>query len=102
MPPRKGLPPSTDAAGVERLLHILGYGHLRARSVGRNIIVESGTPSDPHPRLRLCPLPRKEWRVDVRTPGDRWEKTPIIGPRGNVIAAVHQELTWLLAPIPGG
>lgn len=88
------------AAGIERLLGILGYVHLRARVVRDSIFIESGPAEDPRVRLRFRPLPREDWRVDVRTHSGRWEPIPFVGPRGNMVAWLHQDFTWLLAPDP--
>lgn len=96
-------PPVTlaeHAAGIERLLHILGYTHLRARVVRNAIFVESGTDTDPEVRLRFHPIERDNWRVDVRTHSNRWRPIPFVGPRGNMVAWLHQDFTWLLAPHP--
>jgi hypothetical protein len=86
------------AAGIERLLHILGYDHLRARVVRNAILVESGPASDPEVRLRFHPIERDNWHVDVRTHANRWEPIPFVGPRGNMVAWIHQDFTSLLAP----
>jgi len=96
-------PPATladDAAGIERLLHILGYKHLRARVVRNAVFVESGPTTDPEVRLRFRLLERDNWRVDVRTHSNRWEPIPFVGPRGNMVAWIHQDFTWLLASTP--
>ncbi len=103
--PRTSKPkPSTNlaehAAGIERLLGILGYSHLHARVVRKAIFIESGPLDDPRARLRFSPLPREDWRVDVRTNSGRWEPLPFVGPRGNMVAWIHQDFTWLLAPDP--
>ena len=88
------------AAGIEQLLHILGYKHLRARDVRNAIFVESGPATDSEVRLRFCPVERDNWRVDVRTHSNRWEPIPFVGPRGNMVAWLHQDFTWLLAQHP--
>lgn len=88
------------AAGIERLLGILGYVHLRVRVVRDAIFVESGPVDDPHVRLRFRQLPRENWGVDVRTHAGRWEAIPFVGPRGNMVAWIHQDFTWLLTPDP--
>jgi hypothetical protein len=91
------------AAGVERLLHILGYKHLRARAARGAVYVESGPADDPFPHLRLRPTRGEDWRVDFPKASGRWEASPIEGPRGNVIAEVHQFFAWLLhdVALPG-
>jgi len=96
MPPKGN---DSDATGVQRLLHILGYKHLRARLVRGSVIVESGPSDDPEQRLRLSKIGADTWRVDVASSSGRWQRTPIAGPRGNVIAELHQSLPWLLQPL---
>jgi hypothetical protein len=92
-----------DAEGVQRLLRILGYEHLRARLVRAAVIVESGSESDPDAHLRLVRVGTEDWRVDTPATSGRWNQTPIVGPRGNVIAEVHQSFPWFLAKLrPGG
>jgi hypothetical protein len=92
-----------DAAGIERLLRILGHSHLRARVARDAVLVVSGPPDDPRVHLRLRPHSRDNWHADVRTHTGRWEPIPFIGPRGNMIAWINQDLPWLLAadPTPG-
>jgi hypothetical protein len=88
------------ADGVERLLGILGYAHLRARATDRFVIVESGPPEDPYVHLRLRPIGREDWRVELPSPSGRWRRTPFEGPRGNVIAEVHNLCPFILAIDP--
>lgn len=103
--PQRGKPTSKpslldDAAGIERLLGILGHSHLRARAARGAVFVESGPPDEPHIHLRLRPHSRDNWRADVPTHTGRWEPIPFVGPRGNMIAWINQDLPWLLAPDP--
>jgi len=88
-----------DAAGAQRLLSILGYPHLRARLLRGTVLVESGPADDPHIHFRLSPLSHGAWRLDVPSASGRWQRTPVYGPRGNVIAELHQDFFWLLAPV---
>jgi hypothetical protein len=48
----------------------------------------------------LRPHSRDNWRADVPTHTGRWEPIPFVGPRGNMIAWINQDLPWLLAPDP--
>ena len=88
-----------DAAGAQRLLSILGYTHLRARLLRGSILVESGPPDDLHVHFRLSPLSHGDWRLDLPSRSGRWQRTPVSGPRGNVIAELHRDFFWLLAPV---
>jgi hypothetical protein len=88
------------AIDIQRLLGILGYSHLRTRVARDAILVESGPSDDPHVRLRFCTLARGDWRAEVRTHSGRWEPIPFVGPRGNMVAWIHQDFPWLLADGP--
>jgi hypothetical protein len=94
-------PSNTDAEGVQRLLRILGYDHLRARLVRGAVVVESGSAKDPDVHLRLSKVGGEDWRIDTPAASGRWHPTPIVGPRGNVIAEVHQSFPWFLAKLAG-
>lgn len=88
------------AASVQGLLAILGHTRLRARKVGRGIVIESGPTSDPFPHARLMPLPDDDWRLDFPKASGRWQ--PVMsGPRGNLVAELHSSFPWTLNPLPG-
>ena len=91
----------SHAAGVEQLLGTLGYDHLRARVYRKTIVVLSGPEEDPHTHVRLRHLRGEEWGLDFPTSSGRWERG-IEGPRGNVIAWLHQDFPWVLADIGDG
>jgi len=89
-----------DAAGIQRLLGILGYAHLRARVARGAVLVESGPSDDPHVHLRLRPHLGENWRADVPTHTRRWQPLPYVGPRGNMVAWINQDFPWLLSADP--
>lgn len=95
-------PPSLadHAAGVQRLLGILGYSHLRTRVVRGAVLVESGPADDPHPHLKLRPHSGDNWHAHVPTRTGRWQSLPYIGPRGNMIAWINQDFPWLFSADP--
>ena len=76
-----------DADGVASLFRILGYPHLRARAVADHVLIETGPLDAPLCGLRLRKVSAEEWRVEMRA-AKRWEKTPNVGPRGNMVAAI--------------
>lgn len=76
-----------DADGVEFMLRALGYPHLRARAVADHVIIETGPLDAPVARIRLRKVSAEDWRVEIRFEA-RWEKTPNVGPRGNMVAAI--------------
>jgi hypothetical protein len=88
------------AAGIQRLLGILGYSHLRARVVRGAILVESGPADDPQAHLKLRPHSGENWRADVPTHTGRWQPLPYIGPRGNMNAWINQDFPWLFSADP--
>jgi hypothetical protein len=89
-----------DAAGIQRLLGILGYTHLRARVARAAVLVESGPSHDPHVHLRLRSYPGENWRADVPTRSRRWQPLPYVGPRGNMVAWINQDFPWLFSADP--
>lgn len=99
-PAKKPLSLADDAAGIQRLLGILGYTHLRARVARGAVLVESGPSHDPHVHLRLRPYPDDNWRAAVPTHTGRWQPLPYTGPRGNMIAWINQDFPWLFSADP--
>ena len=97
----KGKQPETlerAAESTEFILRALGYGHLRARPLGKGVVIESGPDDDPFPHARLMRLSSETWRIDFPKSSGRWELTPYTGPRGNLVAEIHQNAPWMLAP----
>lgn len=76
-----------DADGVEFVFKALGYGHLRARAVADHVLIETGTVELPISGIRLRKISRENWRVEMFI-DSRWRKTPNVGPRGNMVAAL--------------
>ncbi len=99
-PAKRKLPETLERAAESTafILHALGYTHLRARVVGKGIVIESGPDDDPLPHARLMRLSDEDWRVDFPKSSGRWELTPYTGPRGNLVAEIHQNAPWTLAP----
>lgn len=81
------------------ILHALGYHHLRTRVVGKSVVIESGAADDPIPHARLMRLSDENWRIDFPKSSGRWELTPYKGPRGNLVAEIHQNAPWTLASL---
>ena len=90
------------AESTSFILHALGYKHLRARVVGKSVVIESGPARDPLPHARLMHLADEEWRIDFPKPSGRWQITPYTGFRGNLVAEIHQNAPWMLKPHAGG
>jgi hypothetical protein len=76
-----------DADGVEFMFRALGYPHLRARAVADHVLIETGPLDAPIARIRLRKISPEDWRVEMLLE-TRWEKTPNVGPRGNMVAAI--------------
>lgn len=103
-PPKRTLPETLERAAESTafILHSLGYTHLRARVAGKSVVIESGPDDDPMPHARLMRLSADDWRIDFPKPAGGWETTPYTGPRGNLVAEIHQNAPWMLAPAWGG
>lgn len=98
----KGKQPETLEHAAEStafILHALGYVHLRARVVGKGVLIESGTELEPVPHARLMRLSNDNWRIDFPTSSERWKRTPYTGPLGNLVAEIHQNAPWMLEPL---
>jgi hypothetical protein len=76
-----------DADGVELMFRALGYPHLRARALADHVLIETGPIGAPIARIRLRKISAEDWRVEMLLE-TRWETTPNVGPRGNMVAAV--------------
>ncbi len=76
-----------DADGVTSMFRILGYPHIRGRAARDHVLIETGPLEAPLCGLRLRKVSNEDWLVEMRS-GKRWEKTPNIGPRGNMVAAI--------------
>jgi hypothetical protein len=97
--PKRKQPETIERAAESTafILHALGYDHLRARAAGTAVLIESGPGDDPIPHARLTRLSDEDWRIDFPTPTGAWERTPYTGPRGNLVAEIHQNAPWTLA-----
>ena len=76
-----------DADGVTFVFRSLGYPHLRGRAVCDHVLVETGPVEAPLCGIRLRKVTAEDWRVEMRF-DKRWQKTPNVGPRGNMVAAI--------------
>jgi hypothetical protein len=76
-----------DADGGAFIFRALGYPHLRARAVADRVLTETGPVENPTADIRLRLVSADEWRVELKL-GARWQKTPNVGPRGNMVAAI--------------
>jgi hypothetical protein len=96
--PKEKLPETIQRAAESTtfILHALGYHHLRTRVVGKSVVIESGPDAAPVPHARLMRLSDENWRVDFPKSSGRWELTPYTGPRGNLVAEIHQNAPWTL------
>jgi hypothetical protein len=61
--------------------------HLRARAVADQVLIETGPLDAPIARIRLRKISAEDWCVEMLLE-TRWEKTPNVGPRGNMVAAI--------------
>lgn len=76
-----------DADGVAFMLTALGFPHIRARAVADHVLLETGPLDEPIVRIRLRKISTEDWRVEMKF-DSRWERTPNVGPRGNMVAAL--------------
>ena len=90
---------SYHATQVESLLRGHGIDHLRARSYGATVIVESGPADDPVKHFRLRRDTVHLWCLDMVGRGDRWESTPWRANLGELVSTVVENFPWTLTEI---
>ena len=90
---------SWHASCVERLLHARGLEHLRARSRGALVTIESGPDDDPIPHARLRRDTVHLWLVEIADHRGRWGPTPIRANLETAIVCLHSDYGWVLTPI---
>jgi hypothetical protein len=87
------------ATQVERLLHRRGGAHLRARTRGPAVLVESGPSAAPVKHFRLRRDTVHLWRLDMATHSGRWEPTPFRAQIDQLVTAVIDDFPWTIASI---
>ncbi len=97
MPTRRAEP--DDAERVAGLLHAQGAAHVRTRTYGSAVIVESGPKRDPvrHARLRRDTV--HLWCLDIPDHRGRWERTPLRAPLDNLVGSLARDFPWVLSPL---
>lgn len=88
-----------DAERVAELLHAAGAAHVRTRTYGAAVIVESGPKRDPlrHARLRRDTV--HLWCLDIADHRGRWERTPLRAPLDDLVSSLAREFPWALTPV---
>jgi hypothetical protein len=88
-----------QAQAVARALQDKGLAHLRTRTYGSLIIIESGPPDAPDPRARLRRATVHLWILEMATHTGRWEKTPFRSTLLELLELLIDTFGWTLAPI---
>lgn len=90
--------PAKDfAASLTRFLAMYeGLDHIRVRSRGSVLTLESGPDDDPvsHARLRRDTV--HLWTLEMAGRGGRWEKTPFRGPMDDLVTILVEQFGWCL------
>ena len=87
------------ASRVEQLLHEAGATHLRARTYGATVIVQSGPTKDPVKHFRLRRATAQWWFLEPAGRGGRWEKTPFRGNIQEMVSMAVDTFPWILTEI---
>ena len=84
---------------VAHLLRKVAGPHLRARTYGATVMVESGPHDDPvkHARFRRATV--NLWRLDIASPTGRWTPTPLRAPLCELIDFLSTDCPWTLIKI---
>lgn len=86
------------ALRTEQMLHDRGLQHLHVRVYGNHLIIYSGDPGEREHRARLTELRRDHYRLDMAGRGGRWEYTPFIGTRDELLTQLTDQFGFVLAP----
>jgi hypothetical protein len=97
MPTRRA--DAEDAERVAELFHAEGATHVRTRTYGAAVIIESGPKRDParHARLRRDTV--HLWCLDIADHRGKWERTPFRATLDELVASLMREFPWVLAPL---
>ncbi len=90
---------SHHADRVEDLLHHRGASHVRARTYGSSVIVESGPKADPVKHFRIRRDTVHLWQLDMADHRGRWERTPFRAQLDALVETVAETFPWTLTPI---
>jgi hypothetical protein len=86
----------TDAKLVQTALHAAGATHLRARTYGATVIVESGRTADPLKHFRLRRDSVHLWCLDMANHRGQWERTPFRDNSKALVTMVLKQFPWTL------
>lgn len=81
---------------VQNVLHAAGAKHLRARTYGATVIVESGPAADPLKHFRLCRDTVHLWCLDMANHRGQWEPTPFRDNSKALVTMVLTQFPWTL------
>jgi len=73
--------------------------HLRVRTRGDLLVIESGPKSNPVPHIRLRRATRQWYTLEIATHTGRWERVPIRARANELFQTVIQQFPWALTPI---
>ncbi len=90
---------SHHADRVEELLHDRGASHVRVRTYGSGVIVESGPKADSVKHFRLRRDTVHLWLLDMATHRGTWERTPFRAQLDELVDTVVETFPWTLTPI---
>jgi hypothetical protein len=89
---------SHHASEVERLLRQRGTKHLRVRTHGPALIIESGPAADSVKHFRLRRDTVHLWLLDMADHRGRWERTPFRAYLPELVKTVLDDFPWTLTP----
>ncbi|HMB91204.1 MAG TPA: hypothetical protein VKP65_10180 [Rhodothermales bacterium] len=83
---------------VQELLHHHGAAHLRARTYGSAVLVESGPTDDRVKHVRLRRDSVHLWCLDIANHRGQWERTPLRANLDDLVQLVLDDFPWTLTP----
>ncbi len=81
---------------LTRMLTEKGYTHLKVKARGQHFTIYSEEDGTTVPRLRLTAIPADQYALSFPTRSGKWERTPFVGTRQDLLEIVETMFGWHL------
>lgn len=88
-----------DVVDTLKQLHNEGLEHLRVRSRGAALVIESGLSDDPVLHARLVRQTENRWALHIADHRGRWEPTGLLSRREDLVDTLVNDFGWVLTDI---
>lgn len=92
--------PDPARAELEALLHRHhDWRHLKARTRGKDLLIEAHDKGGVEELVRLCPLGLDRYCVSILWHNGRWQRLPVSGSLGEMVEGLRRDFAQLLFPL---